>query len=84
MSNTEYAPCPRCYCYCEHKILYSEDDGNDAERILKCSECGFEWSPAYSDEDDDGEHESTFEEQFENANFAQDEYPNGYEDDGDF
>ncbi len=67
--------CPKCDTEGPHDFKGEGDD-----MIVTCQECGFEYVPAAEDEDD-GEHESSFEEQFENAQFAQDEYPNGYEDD---
>lgn len=65
MTIIEQSPCPRCHSEGPHNISDPEDDGNDAELVLTCTECGFEWQPDC--EQDDCEHESTFEEQFENA-----------------
>ena len=71
MAILEQSLCPHCGSEGPHNVVDPEDDGNDADLVLECAECGFEWSPAEGE--DDCEHESTFEEQYENAQFAGDE-----------
>lgn len=56
------------------------DDQEEDYIVLTCPVCGCEFQPPEAGET--YEAESSFEEQFENSQFAQDEYPNGYEDDG--